>query len=79
MYEQTTNAGLEQRVERLESALPHDSHGKPKYYETRQFLTNSLRDDELISEIKDDAIKQIVKWFLVVALAGVAAWLGLSK
>lgn len=74
MYDEKI-AELGQRVERIEGAFPIDAHGKPRYYDCRQFLTKELKDDELISEIKDGAIKQIAFWALGIFLAAVGIYL----
>lgn len=74
MYEQKI-ADLDQRVERIEGAFPQDGQGKPRFYDCRQFLTKELKDDELISDIKDKAIKQIAYWALGLLLTAVALYL----
>lgn len=70
---------VEQRVEKVEDAFPPDAHGKPKYHECRQYLTRELREDELISEIKDGAIKQIVYWSLGILLGLVGLYFKLRS
>lgn len=74
MYDQKI-AELDQRMERVEGAFPVDSQGKPRFYDCRQFLTKELKDDELISDIKDKAIKQIAYWALGLILAALAVYM----
>lgn len=82
-------AALLQRIAAIEDAFPRDDLGKPAYHDHRQrHLADDKeaekerlakeRDENMLADIKDDALKQVAAWLVKLAIGGIALYFGIK-